>query len=152
MTLDNLLAREAIRHNLACYNWNGDFLDVDAFVSTFAEDGVLEIKGMGMWSGRAALREAVRHGFGQRDEDRKRILEAGRAAHHVSSIQIKLLDAGHATSDAYFLVLGRDGPDHWGRYRDRLVKVGEAWLFAHRRVSVDGAIAGSTFFPRGVPA
>ena len=30
------------------------------------------------------------------------------------------------------------GVDHWGRYRDVLVPVGDSWLFASREASADG--------------
>ena len=38
---------------------------------------------------------------------------------------------------SYFTVFTEVGPDHMGRYRDRLVPVGDRWLIAHRFVSVD---------------
>ena len=37
------------------------------------------------------------------------------------------------------------GLDHWGRYRDRLVPVGERWLLAQRSVKTDGYAPGSFF-------
>jgi len=39
------------------------------------------------------------------------------------------------------------GPDHWGRYRDRLVVRDGRWLFAHRRARADGYAPGSVFAP-----
>jgi hypothetical protein len=38
---------------------------------------------------------------------------------------------------SYFAVHTDIGLDHWGRYRDILIPVGDQWLFAHRRISVD---------------
>jgi hypothetical protein len=35
------------------------------------------------------------------------------------------------------------GVDHWGRYRDDLVRAGDVWRFAHRHVRTDGSAPGS---------
>ena len=43
MTLDELMARESIRHTIASYNMAGDRLRVDDFVAVFTEDGIFEI-------------------------------------------------------------------------------------------------------------
>jgi hypothetical protein len=148
--LKTLHARESIRTTLARYTWAGDFLDVDAFVATFTGAGILEIKGTGSWTGREAIRKAVLDGFGMPREDRERIACASRFAHHVSSVQITLVDESHATSDSYFTVMGRNGMDHWGRYRDRFERDGASWLFSHRKVSVDDASDTSIFWPTGI--
>src|SRR5258708_35849487 len=42
MTLDELLAREAIRKTMAKYTVSGDRLRIDDFASCFTEDGVIE--------------------------------------------------------------------------------------------------------------
>ena len=46
MTVDELLARESIRHTLASYNMAGDRLRVDDFIAVFTEDGILESEGV----------------------------------------------------------------------------------------------------------
>jgi hypothetical protein len=58
--------------------------------------------------------------------------------HHVSSIRVTVDSDDEATARSYFLVLTEIGTDHWGSYRDRLRKVGDEWLFAERRVTVEG--------------
>ena len=35
------------------------------------------------------------------------------------------------------------GPDHWGVYRDELVRGEDGWLFARRVVTVEAAAANS---------
>ncbi len=42
MTLDELLAREAIRDTMAQYNVSGDRLKVEEFAACFTEDGILQ--------------------------------------------------------------------------------------------------------------
>ena len=41
------------------------------------------------------------------------------------------------------LAVTERGPDHWGHYRDRLVRRDGRWLFAERHVRVDGRSPGS---------
>ena len=50
-------------------------------------------------------------------------------------------DAAHGA--AYFFVVTERGPDHWGRYRDLYVRRDGRWLFASRKVRVDGVAPGS---------
>ncbi|MDY0012584.1 MAG: nuclear transport factor 2 family protein [Rhodocyclaceae bacterium] len=68
---------------------------------------------------------------------------SGRLRHHLSSVVIDLVSPAEARATAYFMAVGPHGPDHWGNYRDRLVKVGERWLFAERRVQIDGRLDNS---------
>ena len=42
MTVEELLAREAIRDTMAKYNMAGDRLKVDDYAACFTEDGVME--------------------------------------------------------------------------------------------------------------
>jgi hypothetical protein len=42
---------------------------------------------------------------------------------------------------SYFFVITERGPDHWGRYRDELVRHDARWLFQHRVVRLDGRAA-----------
>ena len=44
MTIDDLLAREAIRDTLAKYNTSGDRLKAEDFAACFTEDAVIEAR------------------------------------------------------------------------------------------------------------
>lgn len=138
---------EAIRNLLMRYTWCGDNGLIDDFAQTFAEDGVLDIKIQGVFQGRDAIRQGAGTGFGSDAEKMARIRAAGRFSHHLASTRIEFIDAEHARSWSYFAVLGRGGADHWGRYTDTLEKIKGEWLFARRRVSIDGAAPASIFFP-----
>jgi len=127
-------AREAIRETLARYAHLVDRGRLDETAALFTEDAVLEAGDEPAARGREAIR-ALFAGAGTR------LAAGGRAAriqHHVSSVTIAFEDAWTATVESYFLALTDRGPDHWGRYRDRLVLHDGRWLFAHRRVRVDG--------------
>jgi uncharacterized protein (TIGR02246 family) len=126
-----LAAREAIRETLARYAHLVDRGRLDDAAALFTEDAVLEAGDEAPARGRAAIR-ALFAGAGTR------LAAGGRIRHHVSSVTIAFEDAWTATAESYFLAVVESGPDHWGRYRDRLVRRDDQWLLAHRRVRVDG--------------
>jgi len=133
------IAREQIRDVIARYNHAGDRGRLDELVACFSEHGVMDLADLPDLIGREAIRRHL--------EGVVRDLAAGttRATlrHHVASTLIELTGEDTATASSYFSVYTEVGLDHWGRYRDRLARVGEAWLLAHRRVRVDGAAPGS---------
>jgi hypothetical protein len=127
-------ARDAIRELVAAYTHCGDGGRFEEFGALFAPDGVLELDGGRVLAGRDAIRAFVSDtGESVRGSDERAFIR-----HHVSSVRITVEDADHASGASYFFVLTQRGPDHWGRYRDRYVRLGERWLFAHRRVRLDG--------------
>lgn len=139
MTQDELLARESIRDVIARYNHAGDRGRLDELVRCFAEDGAMDLEGAPPLRGRDAI-QAHLAGVASR--------LAARSArtllrHHVSSIRIRLADPDHAEAWSCFVAFTEIGIDHWGRYADRLVRRGDEWLFALRKVRVDGSAPGS---------
>ena len=97
----------------------------DDVVATFREDGVMEIEGMGTFSGTDELSSAYA-GWVPRVPQRHMVLNA-----HVTD-----LGDGRArsVSDVVLLVRGADG---WGvtmvgRYDDELVEEGGTWRFLRR--------------------
>jgi hypothetical protein len=142
MRPDELAAREAVRESIARYAHGVDHGKFEEAAACFAEDGVLEVVGVGRHEGRAAI-AGVFIGAG------KKLKSASTSAfvrHHVSSIQIDVdVTAGRATSKSYFFVVTEIGPDHWGTYRDELARddaTGD-WLFKERKVTVEGRSAPS---------
>ncbi|MDB5868418.1 MAG: hypothetical protein JWP96_750 [Polaromonas sp.] len=137
-------ALDAIRHTLAAYTWCGDNGDHDGYVATFAPDGVLDIKDGGTYTGRECISAAFLDAFGASAAQLERRRNAGgRFSHHVSSLRIEVTSPQEARCWAYFAVVGPKGLDHWGRYTDRMVPIGDRWLFASRRVSIDGNSTGA---------
>jgi hypothetical protein len=128
-----LIAREQIRDAIARYAHFADGGRFEDLAALFAEDGTLEIAGRPALSGRAAIVAFL--------NSVKRAPEPGNQPfirHHVSSVRIDVQGADEATAASYFFVITEHGPDHWGRYRDDFVRVGDDWLFKRRRVRVDG--------------
>jgi hypothetical protein len=143
----SLAARDVIRELVARYAHAADRGRFDDVAALFAENGTLELPDGRVLTGRTAVRDFL---TGTGDALRAPG-GAGRVLrHHVSSHSIELDGDAAASGRAYFLVVTADGPDHWGCYSDRYVRVGDVWLFASRRVRVDGRAATSitTSLPR----
>jgi hypothetical protein len=148
-----LVARECCRDTLARYTHAGDRYRIEELGSTFCEDGVLEIRGVEPIRGRAAivatfsgdtsgLQAQVEAAVDEPKDSvaPPRTADAGAKyilRHNVTNIRFEAVSPTETTVASYFLVVTRKGLDHVGRYRDRMVPVGEQWLIAHRFVSVD---------------
>jgi hypothetical protein len=140
MELWELVARELIRDTLARYNWSGDSLRLDELAQSFCEDGELELRGNDPVRGRAAIvgllggvvSEPTTAGV-------KRIVR-----HNLTNIRFTEVGPGQARVSSYFTVFTEIGLDHYGRYRDVFVPVGDDWLIKHRFVSTDWSAPHST--------
>src|SRR5690349_14809215 len=113
MTIDELLAREAIRATLAAYNFSGDRGRADELAEAFAEDGTLEFGG-NVYRGRAAIAAAI-GGVGQRADVSGAGIEPRVrpfVRHHLTSSRIELRSGNEADAWTYFFVMTPIGPDH----------------------------------------
>ena len=146
MELWELVARECCRDTLAQYTHAGDRFRLDEYAAAFCEDGVLDIRGSEPVRGRAAIIERVSTATGgprkaaTSSPATKRIVR-----HNVTNIRFESVRPDEATVASYFTVFTEIGLDHMGRYRDRLVPVGDRWLIAHRFVSTDWRAPDTTF-------
>jgi uncharacterized protein (TIGR02246 family) len=139
MELWELVAREEIRDLVARYAHCADGGRFDELVALFAEDGVLRIDDREPLRGRDAIRaflDATRESLRASPTSRF-------TRHHVSSLRVEVTSPDAATGAAYFLVATDHAVDHWGRYRDCYVQRDGRWLFAERRVRVDGIAPAS---------
>jgi hypothetical protein len=161
-----LSARERIRDTLALYTWSGDAFRLAELASAFCEDGVLEVRGRPPAEGRDAIVAFLR-GVGPGgaraggpggvadDEARRAALKAEAAAsgvrrivrHNLANVRFVELTPERALVASYFTVVTEIGLDHYGRYRDTFVPVGDAWLIRHRFVSTDWRAPDSTMAP-----
>jgi ketosteroid isomerase-like protein len=143
MDVWELVARERIRDTIARYAHLVDSGRIDELVALFAEDGTLEAGDGPPARGRDAIR-GVFVGTGSRLAS---VAARPLIRHHVSNVLIDVEGPDAATASSYFLAVTERGPDHWGRYWDRLVRHGERWLLAHRRARADGYARDSVFRP-----
>lgn len=133
-------ARVEIMDLVARYTRAGDTGRGRELAALFAEDGEYEIDGPREATGRAEIErliEEVKVDFAAAPSG------FAPARHHVSSLTIDFDDAEHARGRAYFLLVGGWGPDHWGIYRDRYVRVEGRWYFAHRTARMEAAVSQS---------
>jgi hypothetical protein len=147
MDLWELAARERIRDTIALYTWSGDGLRLDDLASAFCEDGVLEVRGRPAVRGREAIVAFLGGVATDADAgagDVRRILR-----HNLANVRFLEITPERARVDSYFTVVTEVGLDHYGRYRDTLVPVGDRWLFSHRFVSTDWRDPASTMAPPG---
>jgi len=149
MTIDELLAREAIRKTIARYTEAGDAGRYEDLIHCYAEDGAFEIAN-GHWTGRVAIEQALRTMRRARDEDAPLLQR-----HHLGTCYIEMVGHQEARAITYFTVISQGGLDHAGRYLDRLVNRDGNWQFAHRKVVVEwhspnsGFIRGADSAPKG---
>jgi hypothetical protein len=126
---------------VARYNANGDTGRFQQVIELFASDAVMDIGDGRVYEG---LDEIATIFTSTRD----RVAPSSGPAyirHMTATHQVDLEDESTATGRCYYQVLTHVGLDHWGRYIDRYRRVEGRWLFAHRRVTVDGRSPGSLF-------
>jgi hypothetical protein len=141
MELWELSAREAIRDSFAQYTHAGDHFPLQGVADSFCEDGVLEPLGGEPVRGRGAI-EAFRIAARQRTGG----VASGRILrHNVSNIWFKSVTRAQAEVLSCYTVFSDVGLDHFGRYQDRFVPVGDRWLIAHRLVTMDWRSPQSPF-------
>ena len=134
-------AREQIRGLVAAYNALGDRGRLDGVMALFADDAVMDVGDGRTYEGVDQIRTIF---TGTRDS----ILDGGDGdgprflQHHTTGLHVTLAGRDEATGHAYFTVMTDRGLDHWGRYQDAYRPVGDTWLFASRRVRIDGYTPG----------
>jgi hypothetical protein len=149
--------RALIEDLQARYMFALDFGDVDAYLSTFTPDGILDI-GDGEIKGHEAIRKII-GGMPNRKEAQPSPdaakLRPATGRHNISNIVIKV-EGNKASGRAYWFHYGNNNQqrtaslDSYGHYVDEMVKVNGNWLFSKRRIyneQVDKWAA-----PKGNPA
>ncbi len=107
--------------------------DVDTIVGCFTEDGSLESPAVGVYSGRAGIREFSNRFAAFRAR--------GSQLRHVLSNLVVNVNGDQAHATAYLVnIITRNGKSEMmppGRYDCRLERVEGEWLFKHRLVVLD---------------
>src|SRR2546422_11647547 len=124
-----LIARELVRETVMRYVHLVDAGRIDELLELFAEDATLEAGERPPARGGAAIRALFL-------DTQTRLAAATTRPlirHHVSSLEVDVLGPARATARSYFLAITERGPDHWGRYRDRLGHLQGPWPFHPHR-------------------
>ena len=133
--------RALIEDLQARYMFALDFGDIDTYVATFTEDGVLDI-GAGEWRGRETIKQCL-SAIPQEVESALSPdgspLRPASGRHNITNIVLKI-EGDRAWGRAYWFHLGNRNPERsamlnsYGHYEDELVKVDGEWLFSKRRI------------------
>lgn len=141
MTLEEMLAREAIRYTIELYNRASDTADYDLHHQVFHPDGLFEVQGQGALQGPdaiiAMLLPAAR---------RRGAFDSGNfQRHNLTTTMIDFTAPDRAKVTTYIIVVTELGIDHAGRYDDEFVPHGDRWLIARRRATMEWSRPDSRF-------
>lgn len=153
MTLEELLAREAIRDTLAKYNTSGDRARAEDYAACFTTDGIIESAdrsgGKGLYyEGRDAILawqtawKNTPKGASDTPNVQRR---AEFVRHNLTTCKIDLTGPDTADVRTYWMVITDAGPDHSGVYVDKFRVEDGQWLIAHRKVRTDWFSPDSRF-------
>jgi SnoaL-like domain len=130
--------RAEIEDLQARYMFALDWLDADAYASTFTEDGVLDWA-FGVVEGRMAIHDEIATKLPAL------FAEAGYGAsvkvRHLTSNLVLKIEGDRASARTYWSEVANDGLDQsmrvcgYGHYDDDLVRVKGRWLFKRRRIN-----------------
>jgi ketosteroid isomerase-like protein len=130
--------RAQIEDLQARYLFALDFFDLDTYVSTFTEDGELDIIEYKV-KGRDAIRKAIEESRSVFDHS----ASTATGRHNITNIVIKV-DGDKAYGRSYWFHYSNDNPekkavfDGYGHYEDDMVKVNGQWLFSKRVIYNEG--------------
>lgn len=150
MEIEELQAREAIRHTMARYTHAGDRLQVQDFVTVFTEDGILQSDGVPEadkfhYQGRAEIVGWLTRWTEQAADGAAPTHGASFVRHHLSTSLIEFTGQGSARARTYWTAYTDIGLDHCGVYLDRFQQCDDDWLIAQRKVRLDWRSPDSLF-------
>jgi hypothetical protein len=135
-----LAIRESVRQTLSDYTAGTDRNRLDDIAACFAPDGVLTFSGGEPMVGPSAIVAGL---GAQVNRFAAGPVPLTHVRHHVSSVRFGIVTRDRVEVSSYFLAITNIGVDHWGRYRDILVPVGDRWLFGSRQATADGFSSNS---------
>jgi len=144
MTIDELLAREEIRHLMAVYNTAGDSLREEEFASVFSDDAELCTTQL-TFKGKSAIIDGL---FRSVSERRPTAARPRFVRHNLTTSTVVFDSASLARGRTYFQVNTDIGLDHCGVYVDEFRKEANGWKISRRVVKTE-YLAENSYFKRG---
>jgi uncharacterized protein (TIGR02246 family) len=139
IALQRLIDRAAIEEVVVRYVTALDTLDADAYEGVFTADGVYELPGGIVHTGRPAIRKIVTDLQAARARNEAAGTPSPRLYHVMANSSIEILDASNARHQSYAQTVraadnGEFVVGFMGRYEDVLVKVDGRWLIKSRKL------------------
>lgn len=132
-----------IRRLHTSYVYLADRARAEEIAGLFAVRGSLRVVG-GAYDGLVHNgASAISTYFASVVDDLVEVGVTGSHRHHVSPSYIEFMNEDSAWTESYFSAMRASGVDHWGVYRDRLMRVEGEWRFFERVVQIDGTSADS---------
>jgi SnoaL-like domain len=150
MTPDEVIARESIRETIANYTIAGDNRDAALFNAQWTEDALFEFEFPPLPAFRCEGIDQIRArsaSWTPLPAKDPALRSATFIRHNLTTCRIELTSQNTANAKTYFIVITDIGLDHAGTYTDKLVRQGNRWLFAHRRVDLNWRSPESCFPP-----
>jgi hypothetical protein len=141
MTLDEMLAREAIRYTIELYNRNADTGNSARHAEVFHPEAHFVVRGLGEGRGLEAILDMLKPGTEALAARERENFQR----HNLTSMMIELTGAETADVTTYVCVTSEKGFDHFGRYDDQFVKVDSRWLIFKRHAAMEWSRDDSRF-------
>lgn len=141
MTLEEMLAREAIRYTIELYNKASDTAEYTLHRLVFHPEAVFEVQGKGELKGPDAIIAMLLPAA----ERRGAFEEGNFQRHNLTTTMIELTGPETAKAVTYIIVVTELGIDHSGRYDDEFVRSGDRWLIMRRRATMEWSRQDSRF-------
>ena len=132
--------RVAVEDVMMRYMWASDSLDVDAYVTVFTDDAVIDANG-NISRGIPEIRKIVTGMIQRRDDNKAKGLPTANLYHVISNVRISFPKPGEALHQSYWQTVRRDADGKMtaaamGRSEDHLVKRNGKWLIQLRKLTV----------------
>ena len=132
--------RVAVEDVMMRYMWASDSLDVNAYVTVFTDDAVIDANG-NISKGITEIRKIVTGMIQRRDENKAKGLPTANLYHVISNVRVTFPKPGEALHQSYWQTVRRDADGKMaaaamGRSEDHLVKRNSKWLIEFRKLTV----------------
>lgn len=141
MTIEEMLAREAIRYTVSIYNRAIDEGRYDELRRVFLPQAVLRLVGGGTFEGVEAIVAALKAGAAKREANAPGNFQR----HHLGAAMIEMDGPDRAIGRHYITVITELGLDHAGSYNDVYRRQNDRWLVAERVAQIEWADDRSRF-------
>jgi hypothetical protein len=133
MKIEELLAREAIRHTLERYVSAVDRNCYAELSEVFTPDGVIIFSPTAKYEGRAEIVARMTENARNRNTENAAFFQR----HFLGLPMINLIDADHARTATYLFVASELGFETSGIYLDQFTRTEDRWLITERRANLE---------------